>query len=72
MLLSICSGQAEEIFSVKDVLVLDPVNNPELTVELYEEMLEFEKQLHGHQDTNEISELVSRNAQGKVDERLIV
>lgn len=72
MLLSICNGQAEEIFSVRDVLVLDPVNNSELTVELYEEMLEFERQLHGHQDTNETSELGSRNAQGKFDERLII
>lgn len=60
MLLSLCDCQAERIFLVKDAL--DPVNDPDLNVELYEEMLEFEKQLHE----------LDNSIQGKFDERLII
>lgn len=52
MLLLVPDKQNTRLFSIEETLVLDPISNPDLTIELYEEMLEFERELYDidHQD----------------------
>lgn len=74
MLLLLPKKQIDRIFSVRETLLVDPVNNPDLTAELYEEMLEFEQQLYGRedQDTPVLTALGNKVVPKRTDEQLIL